>query len=91
MPGREKTQVSLRLSTDLVATFDHIAQVLDRDRSWVMQKALKQYIEHEGIDILRDAQGLDELDRGEGVDLDDVLEKARMIVDAAERRQRRAG
>ncbi|WP_244619167.1 CopG family ribbon-helix-helix protein [Rhizobium sp. 18055] len=79
------------MSTDLVATFDHIAQVLDRDRSWVMQKALKQYIEHEGIDILRDAQGLDELDRGEGVDLDDVLEKARMIVDAAERRQRRAG
>ncbi|WP_111562681.1 hypothetical protein [Rhizobium sp.] len=32
------------------------------------------------------AQGLAELDRGESTDLDDVLRKARAIVDAAERR-----
>ena len=33
------------------------------------------------------AQGLAELDRGESIDLDDVLRKARAIVSAAERRQ----
>ncbi len=90
MPGPEKSQVSLRLPTDLVTTYDLIAEILERDRSWVMHKALKQYLENEGSDVLRDAQGLDELDRGESADLDDVLEKARMIVAAADRRHRRA-
>ena len=88
----EKTQVSLRLPTSLVAEFDKIAVLLDRDRTWVMQKALGQYLAGEGAEIVQDAQGLKELDRGDSVDLDDVLEKARTIVDAAEyRRGKRVG
>jgi predicted transcriptional regulator len=91
MPSNEKSQISLRLPAQMVAAFDRIAQVLERDRTWVMQKALNQYLTNEGTEILRDADGLDELDRGESVDLDDVIEKARMIVDAAELRHRRVG
>ncbi len=91
MVNNEKSQVSLRLPTELVAKFDRIAEVLDRDRTWVMQKALNQYLASEGADILQDAQGLDELDRGESVDLDDVLDKARTIVDAVKYRRGRAG
>ncbi|WP_074067880.1 CopG family ribbon-helix-helix protein [Rhizobium gallicum] len=92
MLHNEKAQVSLRLPTSLVAEFDRIAAILDRDRTWVMQKALSQYLAGEGAEILRDAQGIDELDRGESVDLEDVLEKARTIVDAAEyRRGKRVG
>ncbi|MCB5205418.1 transcriptional regulator [Neorhizobium sp. T786] len=88
----EKTQVSLRLPTPLVAEFDRIAGILERDRTWVMQKALSHYLAGQGAEILRDAQGIDELDRGESVDLEDVLQKARTIVDAAEyRRDMRVG
>ncbi|AKI03421.1 putative transcriptional regulator (plasmid) [Hoeflea sp. IMCC20628] len=86
MLNNEKTQVSLRLPTPLVAEFDQIAALLDRDRTWVMQKALGQYLADEGAEVLRDAQGIEELDRGESVDLEDVLEKARTIVAAAEYR-----
>ncbi|MFS8145981.1 CopG family ribbon-helix-helix protein [Rhizobium sp. BR 249] len=91
MPNNEKSQISLRLPTATVEAFDRIAQVLDRDRTWVMVKALNQYLADEGAELLRDAHGLDELDRGESVDLDDVLEKARMIVEASESRRRRVG
>jgi predicted transcriptional regulator len=92
MSHSEKSQVSLRLPASLVADFDRIAVILDRDRTWVMQKALGQYLAGDGAEILRDAEGLEELDRGDSVDLDDVLEKARKIVDAAEyRRDKRAG
>ncbi len=92
MLHNEKTQVSLRLPAHLVAQFDQIAVLLDRDRTWVMQKALGQYLASEGAEVLRDAQGIDELDRGESVDLEEVLEKARTIVDAAEyRRGQRVG
>ncbi|MGO7176109.1 CopG family ribbon-helix-helix protein [Rhizobium ruizarguesonis] len=88
MLNSEKSQVSLRLPTSLVSQFDRIAAILERDRTWVMQKALSQYLAIEGAEILADAQGLDELDRGDSVDLEDVLEKARAIVDAAEYRRR---
>jgi predicted transcriptional regulator len=92
MLNNERTQVSLRLPSHLVAKFDEIAGVLDRDRTWVMQKALNQYLVGEGADVLRDSQGIAELDRGESVDLEDVLDKARTIVDAAEyRRGQRVG
>ncbi|PYB77735.1 CopG family ribbon-helix-helix protein [Rhizobium wuzhouense] len=92
MLNNEKTQVSLRLPSNLVAKFDEIARLLDRDRTWVMQKALGQYLAGEGAEVLRDAQGIAELDSGESVDLEDVLDKARTIVDAAEyRRSQRAG
>ncbi|MFW8586518.1 CopG family ribbon-helix-helix protein [Rhizobium beringeri] len=40
----EKSDISLRLPARTVEAFDRIAQVLDRDRSWVMWKALDQYL-----------------------------------------------
>jgi len=78
----DESQVSLRLPARLVSEFDHIASILDQDRAWVMQKALSQYLDSEGAEILQAAQGLAELDRGESVDLDDVLNKARMMISA---------
>lgn len=92
MTKQEKMQVSLRLPVSLVSEFDRLADILDRDRTWVMQKALSAYLASEGAEILDDAEGLKELDRGESVDLDDVLEKARKLVAAADgRRALRAG
>lgn len=87
MRSSEEMQVTLRLPEALVAEFDRLGKILDRDRTWVMQKALSQYLAQEGADILADVQGLEELDRGDSADLDDVLEKAKAIVDAAEHRR----
>jgi predicted transcriptional regulator len=83
----EKSQVSLRLPVTLISEIDRIAVLLDRDRTWVMQKALSQYLANEGAEILRDGEGVAELDQGESVDLDDMLAKARLIVEAAEYRR----
>ncbi|MGO7213254.1 CopG family ribbon-helix-helix protein [Rhizobium ruizarguesonis] len=58
MLNSEKSQVSLRLPTSLVSEFDRIAAILERDRTWVMQKALSQYLATEGAEILADAQCL---------------------------------
>lgn len=52
-----------------------------------MQRALSQYLEGEGADLREAANSLAQLDRGEGTDLDDVLEKAESIVAAAEARR----
>jgi predicted transcriptional regulator len=89
MLSDEETAISLKLPASAVSAYDRIASALDRDRVWVMQKVLADYLAHEGAEILSEAEGLAELDRGESADLDDVLERARAIVSANEDRRRK--
>jgi predicted transcriptional regulator len=91
MADHSKTHVSLMLPSATVAGFDRLAEALGQDAADVMRQALEQYLANTGAEALADAQGLNELDRGDSVELDDVLEKAQLIVDAAELRRRRAG
>jgi predicted transcriptional regulator len=92
MAAHDKLHVSLNLPADLVTRFDRIAALLTRDRAWVMSRALTQYLNLEGANLLEDAEGFAELDAGRGVDIDDVLEGAEAIIAAAEvRRASRAG
>ena len=83
--AQDKTQISIRVPFDMIATFDRIATVVERDRSWVMLRALKAYIERgEGRDVLQEIAGLESLDRGEGVDFDTVIGEAEAIIAEAE-------
>lgn len=84
-----KTQLSIRVPSEMVASFDAIAAVLERDRTWLMLRALKRYLDTEGADVLRDAAGLAELDRGESAGLDEVLDEAEAIIGQAEARRAR--
>jgi predicted transcriptional regulator len=76
----EKTQHSLRVPVDMVESFERIAIALDRDVSWVMLRALGQYLDTEGAHIIQEAAGLASLDRGEGVEFDSVLAEATAII-----------
>ena len=82
MSSSERTQVSMRIPNEVLADFDRIAAALERDRSWVMLRAFKTFLEGEGSVILDEAEGLAELDRGESHDLDDVLAEAEAIIAA---------
>ena len=50
------THISLRVPNDLIQAFDKLAAVLDRPRSWVMLRALRQYLEDEGAEIAEDTR-----------------------------------
>jgi predicted transcriptional regulator len=76
--------VSLRVPADLVETLDKIAAVLERPRSWVMLRALRQYIADEGQEVLDVQEGIAELDRGEGIPIEDVLAEMDEIIAKAE-------
>jgi predicted transcriptional regulator len=85
--GSSSIPVSLRLPADLVKTLDKIAETLDRPRSWVMLRALKQYIADEGREVLDVQEGIAEADRGEVVDFDEVMtEIDEMIANAEAKR-----
>jgi predicted transcriptional regulator len=79
------SHVSLRLPNDLIAAFDKLASVLDRPRSWVMLRALRQYLDDEGAEIIEDAESLAELGRGETVSAEDLRQQMREIIARAEK------
>jgi predicted transcriptional regulator len=92
MSFSERTQVSMRVPNEILADFDRIAKALERDRSWVMLRAFKVFLEGEGSVILDEAEGLAELDRGETFDLDDVLAEAEALIAATDAKTaRKAG
>jgi len=90
-PG--KVQLSIRVPADMVGDFDRIAATLDRDRTWVLLRALRRYLDDEGAEILQGAEGLAALDGGKGVDFDDVMAEADDIIAGAKamRAARKAG
>ena len=82
--------VSLRVPADLIETLDKIAAALERSRSWVMLRALRQYVADEGQEVLDVQEGIAELDRGEVVPIEDVLAEIDEIIAKAEAK-RKAG
>jgi predicted transcriptional regulator len=88
--GTSSLPVSLRVPAELIETLDKIAAALDRARSWVMLRALKQYIADEGQEILDVQEGIAEADRGELIPFDEVIAEAREIIARAEAK-RKAG
>jgi predicted transcriptional regulator len=79
------THVSLRVPKDLIQAFDKLAAVLDRPRSWVMLRALRQYLEEEGAELNEDVESLAELDRGEVVSAEDLRREVEEIIAKAEK------
>jgi predicted transcriptional regulator len=82
--------VSLRVPADLIETLDKIAAALERPRSWVMLRALRQYIADEGQEVLDVQEGIAEAERGEVVPIEDVLAEMDEIIARAEAK-RKAG
>jgi predicted transcriptional regulator len=81
--------LTLRVPHDVVEAFDKLAGILERPRSWVMLRALRQYLGAEGAEMLADLESLAQLDRGEGAPFGDVLVEIDDIIDKAE--AKRAG
>ena len=75
------SHVSLRVPSDLIEAFDRLAAALERPRSWVMLRALRQYLdEGEGAEIAEDIESLAELDRGETVSSEELHQRVEEII-----------
>jgi predicted transcriptional regulator len=79
------SHVSLRVPNDVVEAFDKLAAALDRPRSWVMLRALRQYLDEEGAEIAEDIESLAELDRGEVVTSEELQRSVKEIIRRAEK------
>jgi predicted transcriptional regulator len=76
--------ISVRLPADLLEKLDKIAAALERSRSWVLLHAFREYLKDEGQEVLDVQEGVEALDRGDGVDFDEAVAEMRAIVAEAE-------
>ena len=74
--------ITLRLPTDVLEEIEAIAQTCDRSRSWVMVRALRQYLAGEGADITAIRTGRNDIASSGGHDLADVLAEIDAIIAA---------
>ena len=86
--GPTSTPVSLRVPADLIETLDKIAVALERSRSWVMLRALRQYVADEGQEVLDVQEGIAEAERGEMIPIEDVLADMDEIIAKAEAKRK---
>jgi predicted transcriptional regulator len=78
------TPVSLRIPSDLLQKLDRIAAIVERPRSWVLLRAIRQFLDDEGQEILDVQEGIEQADRGECVPFDEVMAELEQIVAEAE-------
>jgi predicted transcriptional regulator len=82
--GINAMPVSIRVPADVVERLDKVAAILERPRSWVILRAIRQYLANEGQEVLDVQEGIEEAERGEVVDFDEVMAGLDKIIAQAE-------
>jgi predicted transcriptional regulator len=82
--GTKAAPVSIRVPTDVIETLDKIAAALERPRSWVILRAIRQYLADEGQEVLDVQEGIAEAERGEVFDFDEVMAELDEIIARAD-------
>ncbi|HXZ00296.1 MAG TPA: ribbon-helix-helix protein, CopG family [Stellaceae bacterium] len=72
--------VTLRVPGNVAARLDRLAALVERPRSWVLVRALRHYLKAEGAELLRDAEAMAKLDRGDGVPARQVVDEVDAII-----------
>ncbi|MFN7125168.1 MAG: CopG family ribbon-helix-helix protein [Allorhizobium sp.] len=77
---KQTESVTLRIPSDILSDIDRIAEATERSRSYIILRALKGYLLHEGADLLAAIEGRAKLDAGEHEDFDAVLAEMDRII-----------
>jgi predicted transcriptional regulator len=72
---------TVRAESDIVHQLDHLADSLDRSRNYLVNQALKEYLEQHAWQIEKITQGIAAADRGELVDHDEVIKEMEDLIE----------
>jgi len=68
-----QTSITIRTDPELVDKVAALAVAMDRTRNWVVEDALRQYVESQAWQVEGIKDAMASLDQGEGIDHDDVM------------------
>jgi predicted transcriptional regulator len=72
---------TVRAESNLVNQLDHLADTLDRSRNYLVNQALKEYLEQHAWQIEKISQGIAAADRNELVDHDIVIKEMEDLIE----------
>jgi predicted transcriptional regulator len=72
---------TVRAESNLVNQLDHLADTLDRSRNYLVNQALKEYLEQHAWQIEKIGQGIAAAERGELVDHDLVMKEMGELIE----------
>lgn len=72
---------TVRTESDIVHRLDFLADTLDRSRNYLVNQALKEYLEQHAWQIDKIIQGIAAADRGELVDHDVVMKEMEELIE----------
>lgn len=73
--------ITVRTDPEISAKIAALAQVMDRSRNWVIEEALKQYIETQAWQIEGIKQAQASLARGESIPFEDVMDEMDALIE----------
>jgi predicted transcriptional regulator len=73
--------ITVRADPEISAKIAALAQVMDRSRNWVIEEALKQYIETQAWQIEGIKQAQASLAQGEGIPFDEVMSEMDALIE----------
>jgi predicted transcriptional regulator len=73
---------TVRAESNLVNQLDHLADTLDRSRNYLVNQALKEYLEQHAWQIEKISQGITAADRNELVGHDVVMKEMEDLIES---------
>lgn len=68
----ETVSLSFRVSKEKAARLEQLANAVDRPRSWLLERALDEYLDVQSWQIAQIRQGMQELRDGKGIPHEEV-------------------
>jgi predicted transcriptional regulator len=79
--------ITIRTEPEIVDQLSALAKSMDRSRNWVIEDALKQYIEQQARYVEGVAQARASLERGEGIAHADLMTEMDALIEEQARAQ----
>jgi predicted transcriptional regulator len=72
---------TVRTEPDIIHQLDHMADSLGRSRNYIVNQALKEYLQHHAWQIEKITRGIETADRGELVNHDDMMQELEDLIE----------
>jgi predicted transcriptional regulator len=76
------TTITIRTDPDLAGKVAALASAMDRSRNWVIEEALRQYVETQVWQIEGIKEAIASFDRGEGIPHDQAMAEVEALLSA---------
>jgi predicted transcriptional regulator len=80
------TSITIRTDQELAAKVSALAAAMDRSRNWVIEAALREYVEAQAWQIEGIKEAMAALDKGEGSPHDQVMDEMEALLSGRDAR-----